>query len=359
MKREIVNQKDKSLQNLKRWGLKPLVLDFYLQRLWPTFSVERIFARIIAKKKLTETVTSLTLKPNFNFHQFQSGQHILLTTSSNGQRYSRTYSPTLIDGKYLQIAVKNIPGGKVSTQIHDTLKAGDIVEISQAFGEMIWSRLPESNHYTFCAAGVGITPLRSLISEWAQFAEAQERIDLHYWAQTEGEICFQAELLQLQQTFPLLKVFFYTTREKSAGSNRISEKLFLNHKTVFVACGPQSFVEEVKKISQLKQQKFYAEFASLVNVNEVFDPVKETFYELDYAGQKIWASSNKTILETLESQGLTPVHGCRMGICKSCTCLKETGLTLNVKNRILSTEACEEIQICVSKPRSAIVLKGE
>ena len=59
------------LQKLKQWGLKPLVFDFYVQRVWPTFSVERIFAKIISKEKLSENVVGLTLKPNFNFQKLK------------------------------------------------------------------------------------------------------------------------------------------------------------------------------------------------------------------------------------------------------------------------------------------------
>lgn len=355
MKSLIHPQRRSPLAKLKSWGVKPLVLDFYLQQIWPTFSIERVLARVLTKQRLTHDVTLLLLEPNFNFRKFRAGQHILLTISVNGSCYTRPYSPTQT-ARGLEIAIKNIPDGKVSGEIHQSLKPGAIVEISQAFGEMTWDELPHSAHYTFCAGGIGITPLRSLIQSWTKNPKAT--IDLHYWARTEEDFCFRDELFEIEKQIPQLKIQLYSTRSVSSPALKPETSLFSSAETVFVGCGPQNFVRLIESIALNKNRKFFGEFAQISGSKKTRNLEQESFFDMKYEGHSFQASSQKTILESLEEHGIRPIHGCRMGICKSCTCLKVAGVSHNVKNNSISDEANEEIQICVTKPRSAMNIKG-
>lgn len=346
--------KTKPYLKLREWGFKPLVVDFYAQQIWPTFSLERILARVTDIKQTTHDTKTFTLKPNSNFKNFQAGQHILLTTRVNGQRFSRTYSPTQ-NGRYLEITVKNIRAGHVSSHLHQAIQKGAVVEISAPFGEMTWSRLGEAKQLIFCAAGVGITPLRSLIQAWVQNPNLHQykNIDLHYWAQTEADLAFKDELSQVARQFANFKLKFYTTRTE--GHAKINETCFKDSAGVFVACGPEGFVKTAKAIAENNSHGFYGEYAETV---QPLTSETETFFDLTFDGQTLKVSSNKTILESLEESGLKPASGCRMGICKSCTCLKVSGTTHSFKDNRFSTEANEEIQICVSKPKSPLTLKG-
>ena len=62
------------------------------------------------------------------------------------------------------------------------------------------------------------------------------------------------------------------------------------------------------------------------------------------------ANSGASILEQAEEAGLTPVFGCRMGICFSCTTRKTEGTVRNVLTGTESSLPDEDIQICVSAP---------
>jgi len=56
------------------------------------------------------------------------------------------------------------------------------------------------------------------------------------------------------------------------------------------------------------------------------------------------------LLEQAEDAGLSPEHGCRMGICNTCTCLKTAGVVRNVITGERSSANAERIRICVSVP---------
>jgi ferredoxin len=89
---------------------------------------------------------------------------------------------------------------------------------------------------------------------------------------------------------------------------------------------------------------------------EEFTPPALTFDTENAEGQvrfarsgREFANSGKPLLEQAEDAGLTPEHGCRMGICFSCTQVKTAGRPQPDHRRGLCDEN-EEIQLCVSVP---------
>jgi ferredoxin len=74
-------------------------------------------------------------------------------------------------------------------------------------------------------------------------------------------------------------------------------------------------------------------------------------------GRAIAATTAGTLLEQMEQAGERPPHGCRMGICHTCRCRKRTGTVRNLLTGAVSSEQDEEIQICISVPRSNVELQ--
>jgi ferredoxin len=64
-----------------------------------------------------------------------------------------------------------------------------------------------------------------------------------------------------------------------------------------------------------------------------------------------------TLLEQAEAAGLAPDFGCRMGICRTCTCRKAAGAVRNVLTGEVSDEDDEDIQLCVSVPAGDVALQ--
>ena len=64
-----------------------------------------------------------------------------------------------------------------------------------------------------------------------------------------------------------------------------------------------------------------------------------------------------TLLEQVEAAGLSPEFGCRMGICRTCTCRKTAGAVRNVLTDEISDEEDEDIQLCVSVPAGDVALE--
>src|SRR5439155_752918 len=68
------------------------------------------------------------------------------------------------------------------------------------------------------------------------------------------------------------------------------------------------------------------------------------------------ANSGLPLLEQAEDAGLAPDHGCRMGICNTCSCRKTAGTVRNVFTGETSSASDELIRICVSVPVGDVAL---
>ena len=55
-----------------------------------------------------------------------------------------------------------------------------------------------------------------------------------------------------------------------------------------------------------------------------------------------------------ERAGLSPKHGCRIGICRSCQCLKTSGTVENLQTGEVSSAPNELIRLCISTARSDV-----
>jgi ferredoxin-NADP reductase len=111
------------------------------------------------------------------------------------------------------------------------------------------------------------------------------------------------------------------------------------------ACGPAGMIELVRAA--------YADNPRLRL--ELFKPPTTSSGtaegDLTFAGtDRQVANSGASILEQAEEAGLSPVFGCRMGICFSCTTRKSEGTVRNVLTGAESSLPDEDIQICVSAP---------
>ncbi len=151
-----------------------------------------------------------------NEFDYSQGQHLTLKTNINGEDVRRSYSlcSSPIENKW-QVAVKQIPGGKFSTFINETLEAGQAIDVmapSGTFGVEVNEEA--SKNYLFFAAGSGITPVISMIKTHLK-SEPKSTCKLFYVNKTAKSIIFKEELEQLRNTyFGRLEIYYFLTQEK-------------------------------------------------------------------------------------------------------------------------------------------------
>ncbi len=97
--------------------------------------------------------------------QFRAGQWVNVGIPGAGeQREYSIYSPP--SAEYLEVLVKEIPGGEVSPALH-RCRPGDRVEIDGPHGAFtLVEGLRDAPHYLFCASGTGVSPFHSFVTEY-------------------------------------------------------------------------------------------------------------------------------------------------------------------------------------------------
>ncbi|MBV1776817.1 iron-sulfur cluster-binding domain-containing protein [Burkholderiaceae bacterium DAT-1] len=329
------------------------VFDFYGRLLHPQLHLRRVFARVIARRLSGDATVVLTLAPSRNWAGVQAGQHIGVSIEHNGIRHTRRYSPTAITANTLEIAVKRLSGGEVSNLLHDAVKVGDYLELDAAQGDFVLAATVQPK-LLLLAAGAGITPVISLVRQLIACKYAGD-IDLLYYGHTRENLAFVDELNALASTKLRVHILITgSTDSQPAPATRITgEQLAAlvpdaadRHA---YACGSHGFVTACDRA--------LTHVGGQLHIHEAFSPPTWSFEDdqpvtltLARSRQEKAARTGGTLLTQLEAMGLKPASGCRMGICNTCSCKKNSGAVRDLRTGLVSTEPNDTIRLCISAP---------
>lgn len=345
----------------RRWS-REAEIDALLAWLNPAWRLNRVFARIEGRRWVADDMLALRLRPNGNWRGALPGQHLQLYLELEGMRLSRSYSLTALhaDGS-LEIAIKRQPGGRLSNRLLDEVAVGQVLELGQPFGDLHWAE--QAPGVLLLAAGSGLTPLLGLLRGALAQGFAAPVTLLHY-VRRHGQRAFVEELQALQAQHANLRVRWALSGE-AAQAGELSGRFAAEHlheladverRHVF-ACGPAGFVEQVQgwwhsapRVGRLQVEAFSP---------PVFDrdePRREVRLRFAHSQREVLGDCRRSLLEQAEAEGLRPAHGCRQGICASCTCRLLSGTVRDLRSGALFSEPGQPIRLCVSAPQGDVAL---
>lgn len=342
----------------------PATFDFWVQKINPLWSWDRALARVVELRREAEDAVSLVLQPNRHFTGFAAGQHLHVSAELQGRRTTRSYSftrPPAADGR-LHITVKQIAGGRMSQHLCTETRVGDVLEVSQAFGDMLLPA-PATGDLCFLAAGSGITPLMALTRAWVQ-SQGQTALSLLYWARTRAQMCFAQELQELAQRWPQFKLHLFTTHEHAGAPcdehQLLSAELLQAHvpdldQRQVLACGPGGFVHSARSLCSTARSFLGEGFTAPTLADDDSAPATVQV-RLSASQRTVTVPTGISLLQALEAAGLNPAHGCRMGVCHTCSCTRTSGTTQNLQNGALESEPGLDVRLCVTRARSPLTL---
>jgi len=290
------------------------------------------------------------LKGNFSF---QSGQHLTLKKTINGEDLRRSYSlcSSPLDNK-LKIAVKQIPEGKFSSYVNQKLQVGDALEVmppSGLFG--VQPNKKNSKHYVFFAAGSGITPILSMIKTHLE-TEPYSKCQLFYLNKNAKSIIFKEELEQIRNKyFGRFEIFYFLTREQrdiEIFNGRFTpEKIKYLSETILnidntdecFICGPENMIfmirDELIKYGLSKKNIHYELFVTGLSesdkqrVDKVRQNLKGSIGVTVLDGGKefhfIMSKNDDNILDAALAAGADLPFACKGGVCSTCKCKLKAG----------------------------------
>ncbi|MBK0014662.1 ferredoxin reductase [Stenotrophomonas sp. S41] len=347
-----------SLFSPYRW-LSPTLFDFWAGQLNPLWTLREPLARLVRREPAGEGAATLVLRCNRHWAGMRAGQHITLGVELEGRVFRRSYSPTALGRRELAITVKAVDGGTISQHLVHHARPGDLFRLDAAFGDF---HMPAAAPVLLLAAGSGITPMRSLLREACQRPLAAP-VDLFYWERNAAAFQFRDELLALAAATPNMRVHLLTTREGEVPAARIDTHSLavagddtpLAQRHV-LACGPDGFVAAARQRLVHQVAGFQAEaFTPPAPLSDA-DSAGEIALTLARSGRQLKVARGRSLLESLEAQGIKPKHGCRMGICNSCTCDRVSGTTRHLRTGEMQSETAQPVRICVSAPTTDLTL---
>lgn len=336
-----------SMQSYKPHWIREDFIDFIAEKFHPTLALKKVKAEVISIQLIGSDFYKIQLRPNFNFQakKLQPGQNVAVTLRLDAILHQRHYSVvTMLKNGDVIIAVKQ--QGKVSRALSSS-QLGAVVELSQPQGEFTLLNSPKP--ILMLASGSGITAIYSLLQK--AVVQFQHPIDLIYFTRDDA---FHAEIKTLALMHPHLKYHHFNTVEhKQHLSLQLLNKLVPDfEQREIYACGSAAMMKTAHRIAEKLSVKssFHSEYFQIV----VDEKVKAQPVQFQRSHQEFQASS--TILESAEQAGLRPAHGCRMGICNTCSCTKVSGSVKNILTGEIDHESNTPIKLCISQAVSPVVI---
>lgn len=332
-------------------------LEDTLALLHPMLSLTEVKARVVAVRDETADVKTFILQPNALWQrQSKAGQFVRLRLEINGRRVERVYSLSSHPAsRRLAITVKRQPGGLVSNFLHNRIKPGAVLSLSQAAGAFV---LPENlpPQILLLGAGSGMTPLWAMLQD-LQARRYQGSVVLLQVCRNRADQIFAAELAQLAQNFPALRQITHLSAEQGRLDGPTLRHLVPDlHQRSTWLCGPEGWMESIQLHWHDGMAPLYTERFSVAPLLPLAAPGSPVQVHFASSGAQFVTRGEQPLLVAAERAGLQPKHGCRIGICHTCQCKKRSGTVQNLQTGEISDQPDQLIRLCISVARSDLSL---
>lgn len=329
----------------------PLPKDYPVNALSRALHPDRQFVTISEIKVWDENCKSFTLVPDpargtRQLAFFKAGSYLSVFLEVDGAKLTRPYSISsspqeALEGKYV-LTIKRVPGGIASNHILDHWKVGDAVTVTGPLGEFVYLPIRDGGTVIGVAGGSGITPFHSFAKAIVD-GDEDFRLILLYGSRTEKDILFREDFDALQKRSEKIKVVHVLSHEEKEGFEHgfITAELIQKYApeqdySIFL-CGPAGmyrFLDQQIETLNLEKKWVRHELQGELHApktlpdypkeREVPPEIHLTVRICDEE-KTITASTEDTILQSLEKNGIAAPAHCRSGECGWCHSLLLSG----------------------------------
>lgn len=286
---------------------------------------------------------------------FDPGAHLEITVpAADGTRelvrhYSLCNDPAETH-RYVVAVGRADHGRGGSLAMHEKVRTGTTLSVKAPRNN--FPLVSDANHYRFIAGGIGITPVLSMI----RWCEAHEKDwSLLYCARNRLRAAFYESLRAYGE-----HVRFHFDDEMNAYPDLAGQLAASPAGEHVYCCGPQPLMRAVQ-MARGNRPSDRVHFEWFSPADELADDVAlaNRAFEvvLRSTGRRLTVNPDRTILETLEQDGMNVPFACREGLCGSC----ETRICegeADHRDYVLSEAdraAQKVLMICVSRALSDVL----
>ena len=280
---------------------------------------------VISLGKNATKIVFPTAKPVY----FSPGQYLTVTLLINESIVTRPYSiassPSLGREGKVEIIVKEIEEGILSSYLVHKLAKGDPVCLEIGLGEFVYNRFRDAPHIIGVAGGVGITPFLSMAKWLSEQENPPYDLTILYGSQDRRNILAKEELEALEgehvHVVHVLSNDPLYSGEKGFITQEILQKYAPEGPVSYFLCGPRAMQDfvfgELEKMGvDLRRVRSECP-ASLdkakgnVQIYELIVHQAECIYHIN-------ARDDEPLIVALERSGIYIRSCCRQGTCGAC-----------------------------------------
>jgi propane monooxygenase reductase subunit len=163
--------------------------------------IQQGVAEVVSKDAVTHDMRHLVLRLIDPAEiKFFPGQYMDISIPGTGSVRSFSMANTSSrDGGLLEFVIKIYPDGQFSRFLADKVAVGDRLDLTGPFG--VFTLREGDNDLVFVGGGAGLAPILALLRTMAERG-IQRTATFFYGARTRADLCFEAELRELEDKLP-------------------------------------------------------------------------------------------------------------------------------------------------------------
>ena len=341
-------------------------------------TTENQFERLRCIKRIDQTSDASTFEfEHLDQHtfDFQAGQFLTFEVNHFNNLLYRSYSICSSPAKpdSVTVAIKRVPGGKISNYLIDNLQAGHALPAMAPAGKFTREANKTTSDLLLMSAGSGITPCLAIAQDILdnQHLDNPQNINIHFIhsARSYDDVIMVSLLNELEEKFNnfRLTLILEKTDENKHFHGRLDKAIFTQlvpdtkEQTIFI-CGPSLYmksVEEIVSATDFNMAYFHKEsfVAEAKSGETVFSDVNHQI-SVPTLNKEFMANDQQNLLDALHEAGVKVPYSCKSGLCGACKC-KVTGDVISSSTKALTEEQIAQgyVLTCSTKANSDLIVE--